>query len=306
VNLFIAVTDWDWFSSLRDRPDLTEVNFWQPGGKTEFRALQPGELFLFKLHSPRNYIAGCGIYAEQSIIPISVAWEAFGIANGASSLEEMRQRVSRYRRSQPLSQREDYKIGCRILTQPSFWPEELWIPVPDSWSANIVAGKRYSADEIEGARLWQAAFERLGTPTAPGLAESPARFGGPVLITPRLGQGAFRVAVIDAYSRRCAVTCERTLPALDAAHIRPYALGGKHDVNNGILFRRDLHPLFDLGYVTITEDYRFEVSKRIRQEFENGRDYYALNGRPVRFPEKVKDRPDPAALRWHNKEVFLG
>ena len=50
----------------------------------------------------------------------------------------------------------------------------------------------------------------------------------------------------DAYERRCAVTGEKTLPVLEAAHIRPYALLGPHRVNNGLLLRSDLHKLFDL------------------------------------------------------------
>ena len=45
------------------------------------------------------------------------------------------------------------------------------------------------------------------------------RYGKPILVQPRLGQGAFRLLVTDAYQRRCAVTGERTLPVLDAAHI---------------------------------------------------------------------------------------
>jgi putative restriction endonuclease len=40
-------------------------------------------------------------------------------------------------------------------------------------------------------------------------------------MTPRLGQGAFRLLVTGTYERRCAVTRERTLPALHAAHVRP-------------------------------------------------------------------------------------
>jgi putative restriction endonuclease len=112
-----------------------------------------------------------------------------------------------------------------------------------------------------------------------GLYERPARYGEPTLIRPRLGQGLFRVAVTDAYSRRCAVTRERTLPVLEAAHIKPFAAGGDHEVANGLLLRRDLHVLFDRGYVTVTPDYRFEVSRRIREEFENGRDYYVLHGK---------------------------
>lgn len=126
------------------------------------------------------------------------------------------------------------------------------------------------------------------------------------MIRPRLGQGAFRVLVTDTYNRRCAITQERTLPALEAAHIRPYAEGGDHDATNGLLFRRDIHSLFDAGYVTVTPDARFEVSRRIKEEFDNGRHYYALHGQAVFAPEDTRRRPNPAALRWHNENAFRG
>jgi putative restriction endonuclease len=69
--------------------------------------------------------------------------------------------------------------------------------------------------------------------------------------------------------------------------------------------RRDIHSLFDAGYVTVTSDYRFEVSRRIREDFENGRDYYALQGRPVKTPDRPDFRPDHIGLRWHNENRFL-
>jgi putative restriction endonuclease len=65
------------------------------------------------------------------------------------------------------------------------------------------------------------------------------RFGEPRLVKPRLGQGAFRILVTDIYDRKCAITQERTLPALEAAHIRPYIDGGAHEARNGLLLRRD-------------------------------------------------------------------
>ncbi len=132
------------------------------------------------------------------------------------------------------------------------------------------------------------------------------RFGTPQLVRPRLGQGAFRIVITDLCERRCAVTRERTLPALEAAHIRPYAEGGEHEASNGLLLRRDIHSLFDAGYVTVTPDLRFEVSRRIREEFENGRHYYALHGSVVDAPANLIERPDPAALTWHNELVFRG
>src|SRR3954468_22129910 len=93
----------------------------------------------------------------------------------------------------------------------------------------------------------------------PGFAEQ-GRRGAPQTIMPRLGQGSFRIAVLDGFGRRCAVTGERTLPILDAAHIKPWSVGGENRPGNGVLLRTDIHRLFDLGYVTISRDHRFEVN----------------------------------------------
>ena len=101
------------------------------------------------------------------------------------------------------------------------------------------------------------------------------------------------------------MTGERTLPVLEAAHIKPYAEGGAHDITNGLLLRSDLHTLFDRGYLTVTSEYRLEVSRRIREEYENGRDYYALSGRELRPPRIESARPDPLLLDWHNRHRFL-
>jgi putative restriction endonuclease len=305
VRLIVAVTDKDWFDHLSKQPDIPEVNFWAPSAR-EFRALQPGELFLFKLHAPFNAIAGAGVFAHASNMPCSLAWASFGNANGANSLTEMRNRIAKYRRADP-SHRQDFEIGCRIVTQPFFWPEATWLPVPDSWSHNIVTFKTYTTLEADGLRLWDAVHERFTLAPRIGLSEMPqARYGEPTLIHPRLGQGAFRVLVTDLYGRRCAVTRERTLPALDAAHIRPYGSGGEHEPQNGLLLRRDVHSLFDAGYVTVTPDYRFAVSRKIREDYENGRDYYALHGRPIELPSRNEAKPAPDVLRWHNEQVFRG
>src|ERR1700756_4511877 len=110
VRLFVALTDSAWFRLLGAGTPPDEVNFWQPSGTTQFRALQPGELFLFKLHAPNN------IFGHASIAPLSLAWEAFGLKNGVSSRAEMRARIASYRRDPiALDDRQDPVIGCRIL-----------------------------------------------------------------------------------------------------------------------------------------------------------------------------------------------
>jgi putative restriction endonuclease len=304
VRLVVAVTDGDWFDHLRLKPELAEVNFWSPSA-TNFRALEPGELFLFKLHSPRNFIVGGGVFAYANSLPCSLVWEAFKESNGANSLLEMRARIAKYRRAAP-DDRSDFPIGCRILTQPFFLPEQRWIPMPESWSSNTVSFKGYSTEEADGLMLWNAVQNCLTDSPSPGFMETQARFGEPVLVRPRLGQGAFRIVVTDNYQRRCAVSGERTLPALDAAHIRPFADGGSHEASNGILLRRDIHSLFDAGYVTISPEMKFEVSRRIREEFENGRQYYALHGQAVAKPNEPKRQPDVSALTWHNETRYRG
>jgi putative restriction endonuclease len=217
----------------------------------------------------------------------------------------MRARIARYRKT-GAGDRSDFEIGCRILTQPFFFEEPNWISVPSSWSPNIVSFKTYNTSDGDGLALWETVNERLSRAPVSRMAEGGARFGEPHLIHPRLGQGAFRVLVTDIYRRRCAVTQERTLPALEAAHIRPYGDGGAHEARNGLLLRRDIHSLFDAGYVTVTSDLVFEVSRRIREEFDNGKHYYALHGHKIEPPSDVGQHPNPDALTWHNENCFRG
>src|SRR5699024_584624 len=126
LRLWVANTDPDWFDYLSQLTNIDEVNFWQPSGTMNFRAVAPGDLFLFKLKSPRNDIGGYGVFAEATILPVSLTWEAFRIKNGVPSYEEMLRRIGRYRRD-PIPRR-DYSIGCRVLVDPVFFPEPLWIP----------------------------------------------------------------------------------------------------------------------------------------------------------------------------------
>ncbi len=319
MRIYVGVTDQDWFDQLRSWPQIEEVNFWQPSPNAEFRALGKGDLFLFKLHRSartqnRDLIAGGGVFVSYSVLPIRLAWEAFEHRNGARTLSEMRRRLLLYRRiSDDLH--EDFQVGCIVLTQPFFFDESSWFPAPE-WSASIVRGKAkgYEIDKDAGQFIWrniqrgwqiQRIHDLEGE--ARRIEEERARYGSETTIKPRLGQGAFRVLVTDAYQRACAISGEHSLPALEAAHIKPYNDNGPHDINNGLLLRSDLHRLFDHGYITITPGYRIEVSRRLKEEFENGRSYYPFNGQRLdHLPRRETDRPQESLLAWHNENVFKG
>lgn len=130
------------------------------------------------------------------------------------------------------------------------------------------------------------------------------KYGKPQIILPRQGQGAFRIIVADAYQRRCAFSASRVLHVLESAHIKPYAASGTHSPTNGILLREDIHTLFDLGFVTVTPDYKVEVSKKIKEEFDNGVEYYSMHGKEIQLPKLEQFRPAKDMLTWHNENIF--
>jgi putative restriction endonuclease len=183
-----------------------------------------------------------------------------------------------------------------MLASPVFLPRESWVNPPAGWPENSVQGKGYDIESGEGARVWADCKARLVGLHPATLIQEPSglRHGAPALVQPRLGQGLFRVSVADAYRRACAVTGEHSLPALEAAHIRPYEGGGEHKISNGLLLRSDIHRLFDRGYVGVTPDLRFIVSDQLKHQFSNGRSYYPFMAERSRNPISSPNAPTPA------------
>lgn len=311
MRAFIANTDYDWYrhlSGLAARPEgLDEVNFWKPSGRGgAFRALSFGEPLIFKLKKSHGHaIAGFGLYTAFRRLTLREAWRAFGESNGAPSLADVQTRVAKYASG---ADSLSHRIGCILLSTPFFFPQPMWIDAPADWSDNTVVGKGYDTSQGEGRRIWQACLDRAATLSQavvlepdrrgelPLLVDRPAeRYGAERTIRPRLGQSTFRFGLEDAYGQ-CAVTREHSLPALDAAHIVPYGEGGSHDLTNGLLLRADVHRLYDSGYVTVTPDYTFKVSPRLREDFDNGKVYYALDGQRIWTPDAPHLQPSRERL----------
>jgi putative restriction endonuclease len=315
---YVALTDPDWYSFLSSQRRVEEVNFWRPHGDRAFRSLRPGEPFFFKLRggrgSPRA-IVGFGLFERFEGLPAWQAWSCFREMNGASDFDSMIERIARLRGEDGRSVRAgDFQIGCIMLSAPVFFPPQDWVSPPSEWAkTGIQQGKSYALESGEGRRIFAECLERAQRapfwnvePSAELIAEPRERYGAPMLVRPRLGQGLFSMAVRQAYGRACAVTNEHSDPVLEAAHIIPYSQGGEHRVDNGLLLRRDLHCLFDLGYVTVTPDYVFRVGDRLRDEFSNGRSYYGLNGSSIGLPPQEVSRPKKEFLDWHGRERFKG
>jgi putative restriction endonuclease len=313
MRFYLGVTDNNWYRYL-SRLQPEDVNFWRPSGKLGFKALSPGAPFLFKLKYPLNAVGGIGFFSSFTFLQLNMAWDVFGEKNGCDSFPELQKMI--------LSNREDKsdlnpRIGCIVLTNPIFFNEEDWIETPSNWLAGIQQGKGYSTDEPIGKALWAKvenlldkylymnAVEEDKSQLTLEESESPL-YGQSVLRKVRLGQSAFRVLITDAYSRRCAITGEKTLPVLEAAHIKPYAESGPNFISNGLLLRSDMHKLFDAGYLTITDEHKVEVSKKLKEDFENGREYYQYHGKSLQnLPVRGFDKPSAKYIDWHNTNKFL-
>jgi putative restriction endonuclease len=292
---------------------LTELNFWTPSARRSFHAPQFSP-FLFKLRAPHNAICGFAYFAHFSRLPDWLAWESFGLGNGCFSFGEMRSRTAEIRaRIRYDEATGSDEIGCIQLVSPTFFSPEAWIPQPRDWHPRTQTPVKYDLAAGEGRRVWEACLAQAdalplntGSLGLPLSLEHGRRYGDATLMRPRLGQATFRIAVLDAYDRACAVTGERSLPALEASHIRSYAQEGPNEIRNGLLLRADFHRLFDTGYVTVTPDLHLQVSERLRQDYNNGRTYYPFHGARLRVPSAEPNRPENSFLQWHNEYLFRG
>ena len=306
MKMYVGVTNDSWFQyHAIHKPD--EVNFWRPGGESRFAALDEGEPFLFKLRYPQNFIVGGGIFLSYTRLPISMAWRIFEEKNGCSDLPALR-RLILANKSQRDHPGIDPFIGCILLGIPFFFPREMWLPAPQDWRPSIQQGKAYDLSSFIGKEIWNEVLDRMGQIPDYFELEPEIRKEGPLYVVEgRRGQAAFRSSVLEAYKRRCAITQERTMPALEASHIKPYKTSGPNRVSNGILLRADLHQIFDEGYITVRQDYHIEVSKRIKAEYENGKEYYQFNGLLLpNLPDNHLERPDKRFIEWHNQHVYRG
>ncbi|WP_239591021.1 HNH endonuclease [Vitreimonas flagellata] len=108
----------------------------------------------------------------------------------------------------------------------------------------------------------------------------------------RLGQPAFRAALMEAYDGKCAISGCAVTQVLEAAHIVGYQGQASNHVQNGLLLRADLHTLFDLHLIRIDPHSRLVCIDASLK----GTPYWDLNGATLYQPPEAA-RPSTMALQ---------
>ncbi len=127
----------------------------------------------------------------------------------------------------------------------------------------------------------------------------------------RIGQDFFRKTVLASYNLRCCITGLSIKPLLIASHIKPWAasddISEKTNPRNGLCLNALHDRAFDVGLISIDEDYRVMISKTIKEsEFgPHSIDFFMpFEGRQIDLPNKFT--PDLEFIRYHNAEIFKG
>jgi putative restriction endonuclease len=300
-----------------DGPAVEEFVLWRPASDSGYIApVGPGEpvILTSRFDGRPDYrtAIGGGVFSGRSRMTLSELWEWFGQASGARSIQELRA-TFKFMIGQEISSADDPEVDTLLLYHARFFRDEEVVELAVNETQFILHQGRYV--QLGGlpptdtfVRSVLTYFQPRSDPEADEVAQivlgtirAAAR-----TVVPRLGQGAFRAMVSDAYAHQCALTGYRVRPVLEAAHIKSYSSGGEHRLDNGLLLRSDVHTLFDRGFISFAEGGRLLVSPQLRERFGNGDWYYERAGMELAKPRRAVDAPNEDYLAWHRQSVFFG
>lgn len=313
-TFYVGITDTNWISLLREDYNngtiARKVNFWTPGTQ-EFKVIEPGDLFLFKLHNKKSTgengeIVGGGYYSYYDRMSIPDAWNKFGRANGRDSLDSMLNSIKGMQEKNNIQARVE--IGCIILENVFFFNE--WIKEPIDWGKSIVRGKKYSTDTEIGLDLFNIVNERITYNNKSNLeiVEEIEKEINKIalkgeekitLVKARVNQSVFRERLLKKYHTCCLCKVENQA-LLKASHIKPWVASDadeKLDVENGFLLCPNHDALFDGGFISFDDNGNIIISDRLSQidcTFTN-----VISTMKITLSEKNRKY-----LEYHRKNVF--
>lgn len=174
--------------------------------------------------------------------------------------------------------------------------------------------------------IWGEFFGKWDVLAANSLAEQPAVIGassheewetsppiGPTEVIresrQRRGQAFFRTSVMAAHDGKCCITGITSEPLLRASHIVPWSRDPSMRLNprNGLCLNALHDAAFDRGLITLSDQFRLQLSDRLRTEVPTAvyREMFESRANvQITMPERFQ--PEPEMLEFHRREIFLG
>lgn len=131
-------------------------------------------------------------------------------------------------------------------------------------------------------------------------------------------QRGFRQAVIQSYDFKCSI-CGLKIQSpksvyweVEAAHIVPHSSNGKDDIWNGVALCRLHHWAFDVGWFSLTNEFKIIVSSgyyKMPDEFGRTGNYeffknHLVPQKSIFLPTNEALYPHKHALEWHRNNVL--
>jgi hypothetical protein len=122
------------------------------------------------------------------------------------------------------------------------------------------------------------------------------------LVNARIGQGLFRVRVLQMWSNRCAVTGSSITDAIRASHIKPWRASSNEerlDPSNGLPLIANLDALFDAGLISFDSAGNLLISGQLSQTEQS---IFSVKDRKLQIPPTTTTR---RFLAYHRQHVFV-
>ena len=119
------------------------------------------------------------------------------------------------------------------------------------------------------------------------------------IVKTRVNQTLFRKMILSSYDGKCCITGIKNPELLLASHIKPWSRDSKNRMNpmNGLCLNALHDRAFDKGLITIDDDYKVLVTKKIRHEL-----LLKYDKAPITLPGRFQ--PDQNFLEFHRREIF--
>lgn len=190
--------------------------------------------------------------------------------------------------------------GIVGLSNTSKLDKAVWVEFNNNWESLAFESEKLIADFSDISLEQSLEFDTTDFPQGKE-RES--------VIKARVNQTFFRSAILSSYNSTCCITGLSIPELLVASHIIPWSMNQKERLNprNGLCLNAIHDKAFDKGFITITADYKIQISKHIQDSGDDIaiNDFFLKHSnQKINLPDRFL--PEKEFLKFHSENIFRG